>query len=79
MVRGLTGTADSDAVRGVSTCTHTSNQEADCGLVPTTNPALVVPVSGHNDDIRNHECLHSMVRIRKLLEDEVRTPPDKIP
>ena len=43
------------------------------------DPALVVPVSGHNDDIRNHECLHSMVRIRKLLEDEVRTPPDKIP
>ena len=41
--------------------------------------ALVVPVSGHNDDIRNHECSHSMVRIRKLLEDEVRTPPDKIP
>ena len=29
--------------------------------------ALVVPVSGHNDEIRNHECLHSMVRMRKLF------------
>ena len=31
------------------------------------DPALVVPVSGHNDEIRNHECLHSMVRMRKLF------------
>ena len=31
------------------------------------DPALVVPVSGHNDEIRNHECLHLMVRMRKLF------------
>lgn len=41
-------------------CTHDRELESWLRVCPPNEWAVTVPLSDHNDDIRNHKCLHSI-------------------